>query len=142
MCSDILLIRLPSRLKLSNETFALLAAELPRLPNGWQDFKFNVDFAGFNQSRAATSWLRSAYLAWFAALGYRFSFRPELDIVRDRIKNPESKEPATFPIIQPKPVTQPTLLCLDEPEPFRSYAMLYGRNVIFLPRRSFPVLPR
>ena len=38
------------------------------------------------------------------------------------------------------PVAEPTLLCIDEPEPFRSYAMLYGRNVIFLPRYDDPDL--
>jgi hypothetical protein len=102
--------------------------------DGWQDLKFKIDFARFSQTRAATSWLRSAYLAWFAALGYRFVFRPELNVVRERITNPDSTEPLRFRIIQQEPVAEPTLLCLDEPESFRSHVMLYGRNVIFLPR--------
>jgi hypothetical protein len=104
------------------------------VPGGWQDFTFKVDFAAFSQSRAATSWLRSAYLAWFAALGYRFIYRRELDIVRERIQNPESKEPATFRVIQHNAALEPLLLCIDEPEVFRSYAMLYRRNLVFLPR--------
>jgi len=104
------------------------------LPDGWKDFTFKVVFEGFSPSRAATSWLRSAYLAFFAAFGYRFVYRPELDVVRERIKNPESKEPMTFRIIRPEPAPEPTLIRIDRPEPFRGYAMLYGRNVVFLPR--------
>jgi hypothetical protein len=104
------------------------------VPGGWHDFTFNIDFAGFSQSRAATSWLRSAYLAWFAALGYRFIFRPELDIIRERIKNPESKEPGTFRVLQQNPSPEPRLVRIDEPEPFRSYGMFCGRNLVFLPQ--------
>jgi hypothetical protein len=77
--------------------------------------------------------LRSAYLAFFAALGYRFIVRPELDVVRDRIKNPESNALPTFRVIQHNAVTEPALIRIDTPEVFQSYAMFYGRNVIFLP---------
>lgn len=104
------------------------------LPGGWQDFTFNVEFEAFSLPRAATSWLRSTYLAFFAALGYRFIFRPELDVVRARIKNPELKEPATFRVLQHNAAPEPTLLRVEQPETFRSYAMLYGRNLVFLPR--------
>ena len=102
-------------------------------PGRWQDFRFRIEFAGFSRPRAATSWLRSADLAFFAVLGYRFVFRPELGVVRDRISNPEANEPATFRIIRPER-SERTLVHIDEPETFASYAMLYGRNVIFLPR--------
>jgi hypothetical protein len=103
-------------------------------PDGWQDFEVHLEFDAFSPARAATSWLRSAYLLWFAELGYRFILRPELDIVRERIKNPDAKEPGTFRIIEKTPAAEPTLVCIDGPEPFRSYAMLYGRHVILLPR--------
>jgi hypothetical protein len=104
------------------------------LSGGWQDFTFNVEFAAFSQPRAATSWLRTAYLAFFATLGYRFIFRRELDVVRARIKNPESKEPSIFRLMQHKAAPEPTLICVERPEVFRSYLMLYGRNAVFLPR--------
>ena len=118
-----------------SETDAVLA-DFGRatLPNGWQDFEINLEFAAFSRPRAATSWLRSAYLAFFAALGYRFIVRPELDIVRDRIKNPESNTLQTFRVIQHNAVCEPALIRIDTPDVFRSYAMFYGRNVVFLPR--------
>jgi hypothetical protein len=97
------------------------------------DFKFNVEFASYSPDRAATSWLRSAYLAFFATLGYRFISRRELNVVRNRIKNPELKEPAFFRIIRPEPI-EPTLMRVDEPEDLRSYAMFYGHFGVFLPR--------
>jgi hypothetical protein len=101
--------------------------------NNWRDLKFTVEFPAFSPERARASWLRSAYLAFFAALGYRFVFRPELDIVRARIKNPESAEPRTFRVIRAESA-EPTLIRIDGPSEFRSYAMFYGRNVVFLPR--------
>jgi hypothetical protein len=103
-------------------------------PDGWQDFKFSVEFRAFSAKRAAASWLRAAYLAFFSALGYRFVFRPELDVVRHRIKHPDHPEPATFRIVRPEVSHQPMLVRVEGPDVFRSYAMVYGRHVVFLPR--------
>ena len=99
----------------------------------WRDFTFNIDFPAYSRDRAAASWLRSAYLAFFVALGYRFIYRRELDVVRARIKNPELKEPGPFRITRPEKA-EPTLIRIDEPEPLRSYAMLFDRHAVFLPR--------
>jgi hypothetical protein len=98
-----------------------------------QDFKMTFEFPEFSADRARSSWLRSAYLAFFAALGYRFICRREMDIVRNRIRHPELDTPATFRIIRPEP-SVPRLFRIDEPAVFRAYIMLYGRNEIFLPR--------
>ena len=73
------------------------------------------------------------YLAFFAALGYRFIYRRELDGVRTRIKNPELKTPGTFRIIRTEPA-EPTLVRVESPEAFKSYAMFYGRHAVLLPR--------
>ena len=67
-----------------------------------EDFTFKVEFPEFSRERARVSWLRSAYLAFFATLGYRFIFRPELDVVRVRINDPKREEPRTFRIIRPE----------------------------------------
>jgi hypothetical protein len=99
----------------------------------WEGFKGTLEFPGFSPERARASWLRSAYLAFFAALGYRFIFRPELDIVRGRINYPTRQGPATFRLIR-RESSPPMLIRIDEPEVFRSYAMFYGPNVVFLPR--------
>jgi hypothetical protein len=97
---------------------------------------FRIHFAPFSANRARVSWLRSAYLVFFAALGYRFICRPELDPVRAKIRSPESDDgPRTFRLILDK-AREPTLIRIDEPEVLRSYAMIYRRNVIFLPRAN------
>lgn len=99
----------------------------------WQGFTFNIDFPGFSPDRAAASWLRSAYLVFFAALGYRFVYRQEMNVVRTRIQNPELKVLATFRLIRPENAPEPTLVYIQEPEAFRSYVMFYGHHAVFLP---------
>jgi len=103
--------------------------------DGWKDFTFNVVFQSYSPQRAATAWLRSAYLVFFATLGYRFIWRPELDVVRRRIADPSSKEHLPFRVIHPRDeAAEPTLMRVDEPLAFRSYLMVFGRNLVFLPR--------
>jgi len=98
----------------------------------WGEFRFKFDFAPFSRKRAAAGWLRSAYLAFFAALGYRFIVRPEMSVVRTRIGNPELDEPRIFRIIRTQ-TSEPQLVRIDAPEVFRSFAMFYRRNVVLLP---------
>lgn len=106
---------------------AVAAAPVP------QDYTFKVDFESYSRKRADVSWLRAAYLAFFATLGYRFIFRAELDAIRAKILDPERDEPRTFRLVRSESV-RPMLVRIDEPHVLRSYAMCYGRNVIFLPR--------
>jgi hypothetical protein len=96
----------------------------------WEGFTFKVEFPSFSPDRAAASWLRSGYLAFFAALGYRFIYRPELDVVRARIMSPE---PGSFRVIRPEKA-EPALIRVEEPEAFRSYAMFFEHHAVFLPR--------
>lgn len=102
------------------------------VPDGWKDFRFNVEFRRFSLARAEASWLRSAYLAFFAALGYRFVFRPEMRVVRQRIADPNTKV-FGFRIIQAQPAPEPLLVLIKTPETFRSFAMIYSQHVVMLP---------
>jgi hypothetical protein len=95
--------------------------------------RFEIELPPYSHARAATSWLRTAYLAFFSALGYRFICRRELDVVRERIKNPEQQNPATFRIIRPEQ-SEPLLIRIEAPEVFKSYVLFHGHNVVFLPR--------
>jgi len=94
-----------------------------------------MQFQAFSRQAAAASWLRSAYLAFFATLGYRFIYRPELDIVRTRIKSPDLKEPPSFRITLPT-ATEPRLLLIEAPDAFKSFAMFYQHHGVFLPRHG------
>jgi hypothetical protein len=121
----------------SKEQHAAVFADFDAATHGenWRDFSFSIGFPAFSQQRARVSWLRSAYLAFFSILGYRFICRRELNDVRRLIREPEMDPPVprVFRVIRDT-VSPPMLLRVDEPEPFRSYAMFYGRNIIFLPR--------
>jgi hypothetical protein len=99
---------------------------------GWENFRFNIEFPSYSRKRAAASWLRSAYLAFFSTLGYRFIWRQELNVVRDRIRDPEQELPVAFRIIRPEH-SEPMLARVEAPEVFRSYVMFYRPNVVFLP---------
>ena len=103
------------------------------LPNGWQDLNIKIQFKPFSAVRAEASWVRTAYLVFFAALGYRFVIRPELDEVRKRIYEPGAKAMSSFRIVRREPVDVPMLTVIRSPETFRSFAMVYGQQVVFLP---------
>jgi hypothetical protein len=105
----------------------------------WEELKFRINFEPYSWPRASASWLRSAYLAFFSALGYRFICRPEMRVVREWIKAPHAATLGTFRVIRPEE-SEPLLLLIEEPDVFRSYAMCYGHNVIFLPRYNDPNL--
>jgi len=105
---------------------------LAALPDGWHDFRINIRFEPFSPARAEASWLRSAYLGFFAACGYRFVVRPELTIVRQRLSEPNSKA-FPFRIVMPQPVPEPLLTVVKMPEAFRSFAMVYAQHIVFLP---------
>jgi hypothetical protein len=102
----------------------------------WEGFEFKVEFEKFSLHRAAASWLRSAYLVFFATLGYRFILRSELDVVRERITNPDLKTPGTFRQIRPQRAAEPALILVESPDAFRSYMMFYEHQVVALPRYS------
>jgi hypothetical protein len=107
--------------------------EKATIGDGWKDFTFKIELPTYSPSRADTSWLRSAYLAFFATLGYHFILRRELDIVRDRIQNPMLEAPRAFKLTR-REESEPLLGHIDAPEVLRSYVMFYGRNMVFLPR--------
>jgi hypothetical protein len=100
--------------------------------NSWEGFSLDIEFAPFSHAGAAASWLRAAYLAFFASLGYRFILRGELNVVRSRVTLQQPDEPRIFRIIR-RERCQPRLVRIDQPAVFRSYAMFYGRNVVLLP---------
>lgn len=109
------------------------------ITSGGSDYRLHIDFQAFSPRHARVSWLRAAYLAFFAVLGYSFVLRPDLDIVRAVIDDPKLESPKVFRV-QRKELWEPTLVRVEEPEMFRSYLMLYGHNAIFLPRLGDSVL--
>jgi hypothetical protein len=111
----------------------VLTSDLHGATQNPQDFELHVSLPAFSPKKAQAGWLRSAYLLFFAALGYRFIWRRELQVVRDRIKSPEGDEPPIFRVITPERSAR-RLVRIDAPDEFRSYAMFYENNIVLLPR--------
>lgn len=101
----------------------------------WQDFRFKIGFEAFDQGLVRLSWLRAAYLAWFAALGYRFILRSEMAPIRAKIRHFDSTAaPLRFRMLVRNQTLRPQLVIIDEPSELRCFAMLYEFNAILLPR--------
>lgn len=100
-----------------------------------KDFRITIGLEPFDQNLVRLSWLRAAYLAWFAVLGYRFILRPEMGAVRTKILNADTDaEPQRFRMILPGQRLRPQLVRVEDPKDLRCYAMLYGFTAILLPR--------
>ncbi|WP_244313440.1 hypothetical protein [Streptomyces zinciresistens] len=96
-------------------------------------FRFTVT-ERFVNSHAELSWIRSAYLAAFAALGWRYILRPELQPIRDQIKNPETKILPRLSGFNPEaPTDRKGILLVESPNDLRGVFVTIGRHGVFLP---------
>jgi hypothetical protein len=80
----------------------------------------------WEQPAASRLWLRSAYLAAFAALGYRYILdRPELDALRSELRSRETGLVAKT-ILRRHPVApdHASMLLVRDPEPLRGALMV------------------
>jgi hypothetical protein len=77
-----------NNLNLLPEHLAAMDA-LTRLPPHEQRLTFHLD--GFDQRQAQIALLKAAYIAAFAALGYRYILRSALDVVRQQIREPHGE---------------------------------------------------
>ncbi|MFB6876884.1 HNH endonuclease [Streptomyces sp. NBC_00487] len=95
--------------------------------------KFTVK-ARFSSKHADVSWVRSAYLAAFSALGWSYILQPALNPIREQIK-PGS--PATLPsIIGFNPSHDARLrqiMIVEKPEELSSVVVRIGHYTVFLP---------
>jgi hypothetical protein len=97
------------------------------------NFSFTVH-ARFDEARARYSWIRSAYLAGFAGLGWSYILRPVMQPVREQLANPDAGVISTYMFRDPEAVaTTRRLLIVNEPEELRCVAVLMGEHGVFLP---------
>jgi len=97
------------------------------------DYKFNVEAVDrFSKNKVKVSYLKSAYLAAFAALGYGYILRKELDIVRKQIQNPQKDIiPQIFLETNKKHTEEQTII--DVSSPIKSILVHINRTVVLLP---------
>jgi hypothetical protein len=108
---------------------------LPRLVAERSTFSFNFSKDLHLPRRANVAWLRHAYLAMFAVAGYRYIFQPGLGIVRKQIKEPDAEYIPVFLAALPGEHSwaERRIGFIGEPESLQSWAVQFGRYVVFLP---------
>lgn len=116
-------------------------AELARLAEEGQGYQGQMTFYEDVRYRPAlVGWLRAAYLAAFAALGYRYILRRELEIVRAQLADTTRDVLQVFSVTVPTaPSNERRILVVEQPEWLRSLSVQMGRHVVFLP--GFPATP-
>jgi hypothetical protein len=97
----------------------------------------NVSFTihtRFDEARARLSWIRSAYLASFAALGWSYIFREVMDPFRDQLKQPDAQIIPTYILRNPAASqAERRMLLVDQPDELRCVAVMLGEHTVFLP---------
>jgi hypothetical protein len=89
--------------------------------------------------RAQLSWVRAAYLAAFAALGWRYVFLRYLEPVRAQLADPAAKLLPPLAMVDPAaPRDRRQLLLVREPHELRSLAVILGRYTVYLPGLEDP----
>lgn len=88
----------------------------------------------FDEARARLSWIRSAYLAAFAAFGWSYIFREVMEPFREQLKRPDARIIPTY--ILRNPSASPNelrILLIDQPDELRCVAVMLGEHTVFLP---------
>lgn len=88
----------------------------------------------YDEARARISWIRSAYLAAFAGLGWSYILRPVMQPIRDQLTEPESAILPTHMLrsLGADPGVRRILL-VEQPEELRCVAVVMGEFTVFLP---------
>lgn len=105
---------------------------------GETDWTLNLSWTiRHNAQKEYLSWLRAAYLAAFAALGYRYICSPALEVVRRQIKAPnETLSPQTSATDTDTARDPGFRRMMLAREPTRCIIVQFGARILFLPNLS------
>ena len=101
----------------------------------WGNFEIKLSFGKHKREDALAGWLRSAYLAIFSAWGFTYILRPQLNAVREQIREPDSQVLRVFSFTMPKPeLEEPHIILIKRPESLAGHlAVIMGRHAVYLP---------
>lgn len=101
----------------------------------WDDLEIKLSFGKHSRKDSLAAWLRSAYLAMFAAWGYRYILRSALDPVRQQVRNPRGDALSVFGMTLPAAIEDdPHIVLIDRPKYLSgNLAVLMARHIAFLP---------
>jgi len=93
----------------------------------------------FSPDRARVSWIRSAYLVAFAALGWSYVLRPQLVPLREQFQAHEGAALPEIALYDPQADPERReLLIVSEPSDCASVLVVIGGQILFLPRPGGP----
>jgi hypothetical protein len=90
-------------------------------------------FAGYREQHARVALLRSAYIAAFARLGYRYALRPTLEVVREQILDPDAELIERFSLHRAEPVERRAIAWIAKPRVLESVVVQIDDHLVFLP---------
>lgn len=142
---------MPIRLRSNEKGFTLIGHEKAGIPkekealleqfkrasetDSWKDMTLHLDFPTYSPRRENVGWLRAAYLAAFAKLGYGYILRPHLDVVREQINRPNEELIPVFTFGQPGSTSKEREMALIvEPADMSSIHVRFGQVRVFLPQ--------
>lgn len=101
-------------------------------------FRLSFQLTDPNDRRAKVSWLKSAYLAVFALLGYRYAMHPFLGPVRRQIQEPTHEwiDAFSFRLPMPLPFSERRVFRISRPELPVCWGVQMGPILVFLPIRD------
>jgi hypothetical protein len=108
---------------------------LTRTPATAEPFRLSFSLTDPNDRLAKVSWLKSAYLAVFALLGYRYAMHPYLGAVRHQIQNPQEEHigPFSFRLPQPLPFSESRVFRISKPDLPVCWGIQMGPILVLLP---------
>ncbi|MEV0241941.1 hypothetical protein AB0I06_18695 [Streptomyces sp. NPDC050674] len=88
----------------------------------------------FDETRARISWIRAAYLAAFAALGWSYIFRGVMEPYRKQLQQPDISVAQAYILRDSNaPSEERRVLLVDHPDELRCVAVVMGEHTVFLP---------
>jgi len=95
--------------------------------------QFRIHMAPYSHGRSQTALLKAGYLAAFAAFGYTYIFRPELDPVRKEISDPGGGHMRQIPVLTHRGQDPTTHRILSATEPLGGLFIQIGQDFVLLP---------
>jgi len=101
---------------------------------GSMDWQFQISFSARHDAwRESVGWLRVAYLYAFAALGYNFILRPELNVIREQFLRPDDRVVPEAMKHTGSTTAEDGLSFVYSPVELRSVVVRLGINLFFFP---------
>ncbi|WP_372635494.1 hypothetical protein [Fodinibius sp.] len=105
----------------------------------WSNEKFNISpDISYSKRKVELSYLKTAYLASFALLGYRYILNKEFDVIRQQLLNPSKEIFQPYIFTLPKEIKRERKIISVE-KPIKSIAVQIDENIVFLPPVENPI---